>query len=104
MEGKNTILFFVSLFLIVQFLGLYIGNVYIGLIQTGVAEPAFSNPGDIGNSLFLIVYLIGVTAVIIVIIRYKKIFLRILEAVVVFLALSTHFCFYSHPLALTSWT
>lgn len=78
------IVFFVSFFLIVQIFGLYLGNGYLNLINTGQAEPAFSNPENIGNSLFLFGYIIAATIAIIIIVRYVKFFIRIVEVVAVF--------------------
>jgi len=79
--------------LFVQILGLYIGNEYISLIEMGVAEPVFESPENIGNSLFLFSYMIVATGVMILIIKYKKILIRVIEIVVTFTALFLTFDF-----------
>ncbi|HKZ45576.1 MAG TPA: presenilin family intramembrane aspartyl protease, partial [archaeon] len=84
LEEKMVVTFFVSFFLIVQLFGLYLGNGYLNLIKAGQAEPAFENPESIGNSLFLFGYIIAATIGIILIVKYVKFFIRVLEVVAVF--------------------
>ncbi|MEM5882735.1 MAG: presenilin family intramembrane aspartyl protease [Candidatus Aenigmatarchaeota archaeon] len=86
MEGKKVVLFFAGIFLLTQILGLYIGNEYIQLIKTGEAEPAFENPESVENSILLIFYMLLMTGLIILIIKYRKTLIRVLEAVAVFFA------------------
>jgi len=71
----------------VQFLGLYIGNEYLSLIEVGLAQPVFESPERIENTLFLVSYILVSTFFIILIIKYKKILLRVVEVVVIFFAL-----------------
>ncbi|MEM5794480.1 MAG: presenilin family intramembrane aspartyl protease [Candidatus Aenigmatarchaeota archaeon] len=86
MEGKKVVLFFAGIFLLTQILGLYIGNEYIQLIKAGEAEPAFENPESVENSILLIFYMLLMTGLIILIIKYRKTLIRVLEAVAVFFA------------------
>ncbi|MEM7825272.1 MAG: presenilin family intramembrane aspartyl protease, partial [Candidatus Aenigmatarchaeota archaeon] len=93
MEGKSIILFFVGIFLLTQILGLYVGSEYINLIKTGELEPAFENPENVENSFILIVYMLLVTGAVIIMIKYKKVLLKAVEAVAVFFASMVTFDF-----------
>jgi len=74
------------IFLAVQAIGLYCGYQYLQLIKTGEAQPGFGNPENAYNSLFLFVYIILTTLVIIAIIKYKKSLLKYFEMFAVFFA------------------
>jgi len=80
-----------------QILGLYIGNIYVQAIKAEVLErPEIIegvSPESPEVSFFLFAYIIGVTAVILIIIRYKKIVLRGIEAFVVFVSAWVTFAF-----------
>jgi presenilin-like A22 family membrane protease len=93
LEEKNIAVFFLSVFLLVQLLGLYIGNHYISLINSGQAQPVFENPSSVGNSIFLLVYILAGTGLIILAVRYWKFLIRIIEVVAVFSASMVTFMF-----------
>lgn len=93
MEENKIILFFVGIFLLTQILGLYVGNEYINLIKAGELEPAFENPENVENSFLLIFYMLLVTGVVIIMIKYKKALLKAVEAVAVFFASMVTFDF-----------
>ena len=82
----KTAFILIVFFLITQFLGLYIGNQYTQAIKVGEVPPALENPENIENSFFLFSYIIFATIGILIIIKFKKSFIRILEAFVIFMA------------------
>jgi presenilin-like A22 family membrane protease len=92
MLEKKVVAFFLCFFILVQLFGLYLGNGLIALINSGEVAPAFENPNSVTNSLFLFVYIIVATAVLLVAIRYIKSIIRIIEAIVVFTA--SYFTFF----------
>lgn len=93
MGEKIIALFFVGIFSLVQFMGLFIGSQYIGLIKSGQVEPVFGNPQNIGNSIFLMLYILAGAGVMILAIKFWKFFIRILEAVAIFFASVLTFMF-----------
>jgi presenilin-like A22 family membrane protease len=78
--------FLVALFLITQFLGLYVGTQYLQAIKIGIASPALENPESIQTSFYLFGYIIVTTIGILVLIKFKRSAIRILEAFVIFTA------------------
>ena len=78
------ILMIMALFLVTQVLGLYVGTQYIGEISSGAIPPVFENPQSVETSLYLFGYIIATTAVMLVLIRFRRNFIRILEAFVIF--------------------
>jgi len=90
---KNIAVFFLSIFLLVQMLGLYIGSQYISLIKSGQTEPIFENPSSVGNSIFLLVYILIGTGLMILAVKYWKFLIRIIEVVAVFSASMITFMF-----------
>jgi len=76
----------VAFFLITQFIGLYVGSQYIQAINIGEAAPAIENPNNVENSFFLFGYILLSTVGILVLIKLRKSFIRILEAFVIFIA------------------
>ena len=86
MDDKLTIATFLGIFLVTQALGLYIGTQYIQAIAIGVAEPVVENPENIGNSFMLFFYILVGTGMMILMIKYIKFFIRIIEAVAVLTA------------------
>ena len=76
----------VVLFLITQFLGLYVGTQYLQAIKIGIASPALENPESIQTSFYLFGYIIVTTIGILVLIKFKRSAIRILEAFVIFTA------------------
>lgn len=115
MEEKSIAIFFVSIFLVVQFIGLYIGNQYLGLIKSGQTQPVFENPGNIENSFLLTVYMLIGTGAIILAVKYFKFLIRIIEITAIFFSSTITFMFlipidiFSIPIAvflaaaLTAW-
>lgn len=93
MQEKKVALFFVSIFLLVQLLGLYIGNQYISLIKSGQAQPVFENPEKAENSFLLVFYMLIGTGVMILAVKYWKFLIRIIEVVAVFFASTVTFTF-----------
>lgn len=83
---KQVFIAIVAVFLCVQIIGIYTGYQYIQYIEAGVYEPIFEDPEDVSNSFILILYVLIMTAFILFIIRYKKVLLRVLEAIVIFFA------------------
>lgn len=81
MDEKEVMLLLLAMFLFVQALGLYVGS---QLIEAGVSVT--ENPEDVANSALLFVYILATTALVILIIRYKKWLLRVLEALAIFFA------------------
>jgi presenilin-like A22 family membrane protease len=84
MRETTVILILIALFVCVQALGLYTGSQYLAAIREGTAQPLVENPQDVTNSFLFFAYIIGTTAIVILIILFKKILLRVLEAVAVF--------------------
>ncbi len=80
-----------------QILGLYIGNIYVQAIKAEVLErPEIIegvSPESPEVSFFLFGYIIVVTIVILIIIRYKKVVLRGVEAFVIFVSAWVTFAF-----------
>lgn len=86
MTEKKVVLFFLTFFLLAQLFGIYLGNGYLNLIKSGEAQPVFENPEKAENSLFLFLYIIVATSVIILVVRYIRVLIRVIETVVVFSA------------------
>jgi len=86
MNQRQTFFALLSIFVIVQILGIYCGYQYLQLIKAGEIEGAFQNPESVSNSLFLFVYILLMTGVLLLIIRFKKSLLRIFEALAIFFA------------------
>jgi presenilin-like A22 family membrane protease len=84
MDQRGTFFALLSIFLIVQIIGLYCGYQYLQMIKTGEVEGAFQNPESVSNSLLLFVYILLMTGVLILVIRFRKSLLRIFEAMAVF--------------------
>jgi presenilin-like A22 family membrane protease len=74
----------VAMFLITQLLGLYVGVQYLAEIEAGVLPPAFENPENITNSFMLFIYIIISTVGILIVVKFWKPSIRVLEAMVVF--------------------
>lgn len=84
MAELRTVSLMLAIFLTVQFLGLYVGAQYIDLARQGQAELIFENPENIENSAILIVYILAMTAVLILLIKYWIFFIKIIEAFAIF--------------------
>jgi presenilin-like A22 family membrane protease len=83
---NRTLVLLLLIFLSVNALGLYTGYQYAQAIDAGVLEPAFENPEETMNAVIIFAYILAITGVIILIIRYKKSLLRVLEAIAIFVA------------------
>lgn len=81
MDEKRVMLLLIALFLSVQALGIYVGS---QLISAGIS--VVENPEDVSTSGLLFVYILATTALVILIIKYKKWLLRVLEAFAIFFA------------------
>ena len=86
MNEKQVLLLLIVIFLTVQTLGLVAAHQYIGYLEAGIAEPVFENPWDISNALYIFVYILALTLVILLVIKYKKRLLVAFEAFAVFFA------------------
>ncbi|MEM5782117.1 MAG: presenilin family intramembrane aspartyl protease [Candidatus Aenigmatarchaeota archaeon] len=82
----KTVFVLILLFLITQFLGLYVGDQYIQAIKSGEAVPALEKPESIESSFLLFGYILITTIGILILIKFKKSFIRVLEAIVIFIA------------------
>ncbi len=76
----------IIVFVTVQCLGLLTGIQYLQLISVGELEPALGNPENPMNSLFLLLYILFVTGLMLLIIKYKKKILIAIEAAAIFFA------------------
>lgn len=81
MDEKRVMLLLMALFVSVQALGIYVGS---QLISAGIS--VVENPEDVSTSGLLFVYILATTALVILIIKYKKGLLRVLEAFAIFFA------------------
>lgn len=84
MDDKLVPAMMVILFLCVQAIGLATAMQYQGFVAAGEIEPMNDDPDDVGNVLGLFAYILAVTAVIIVAIRYAKRILVLIEALAIF--------------------
>jgi presenilin-like A22 family membrane protease len=82
----KTVFTIVTIYLLTQLIGLYVGYQYLGGIESGDFVSTFENPDNINNSLMLFVYIIVSTAGILVVVKFWKPSIRVLEALVVFLS------------------
>ncbi len=86
MDEWQTFFTLLAIFAIVQTIGLYCGYQYLGLIQSGEVQGPFENPDSAANSIILFAYILITTFIIILIIKFRKSFLKIFEAMAVFFA------------------
>ena len=93
MKEINVTLFFVIIFLLVQFLGLYIGSQYLEVVNAGQIEPVFENPQSSSNSFLLIIYVLVGTGLILLAVKFWKFLIRIIEAVAIFSSSTLAFMF-----------
>ena len=82
----KSVFLIIILFLTTQFIGLYVGDQYNQAISSGIAEPALENSESIETSFYLFGYIMFSTVIILIIIKFKKSFIRILEAFVIFMS------------------
>jgi len=93
MDQRGTFFTLMLIFVIVQLLGIYCGYQYLQLIKAGEIEGAFQDPESVSNSLELFVYILLMTGVLILIIRFKKSLLRVFEAFAILFASMVAFDF-----------
>ncbi|MEM0372601.1 MAG: presenilin family intramembrane aspartyl protease [archaeon] len=74
----------IAIFIATQLIGLYTAGEYIKYINAGELTPIFDNPNDVGNSFQMVFYILAVTAVFIMVIKYKKSLIRVVEALAIF--------------------
>lgn len=80
----KTVFAIVAMFLITQLLGLYVGLQYLTLVEYGEVPPVFENPESIGNPIMLFVWILMSTLGILLIVKFWRPSIRLLEAFVVF--------------------
>jgi presenilin-like A22 family membrane protease len=76
----------VAIFLVTQLIGLYVGTQYLAIVEAGEMDPVFEDPNAIENSLMLFVYIIVFTIAILLLVKFWKPSIRVLEALVVFMS------------------
>ncbi len=74
----------VAIFLATQLLGLYVGVQYLAEMEAGEMPPVFEDPDNISNSFMLFIYIIVSTVAILMVVKFWKPSVRVLEAIVVF--------------------
>lgn len=86
LNKKQVMILLIGIFISVQILGLLTGFRYLQLISIGKAEPALGQPGNLMNSLYLLLYLIAITGLLLIIIKFKRKMLTVLEGLAIFFA------------------
>ncbi len=86
LNKTQIMLVLITMFLIVQFLGITTGYRYLQLMSIGAVEPALGDPGSPMISVWLFAYLMGLTGIILLVIKFKKEILTLFEAVAIFFA------------------
>ncbi len=85
--NKNQVMaLLILIFISVQILGLLTGFKYLQLISLGEAEPALGQPNNPMNSLYLLLYLVAITGLLLIIIKFKRKMLTVLEGLAIFFA------------------
>jgi presenilin-like A22 family membrane protease len=105
---KQVLIWFISISLITQLLGLYIGSQYIPLIKSGEIAPIVEQPESPFSSIIIFVYVLLGTGLVLLIVRFRKSLIRVLEAFSIFfsswIAFDVIFPFgIFAAIALTSW-
>ncbi len=72
------------IFLSVQLIGLVTAFVFEQQIQVGAVEPAFKNPNSLMNSIYLFLYILAITGLLLILIKYKKKLIYVFEALSIF--------------------
>jgi presenilin-like A22 family membrane protease len=85
MHPKDLI-FLLLIFSVTQFLGLYAASNYLNLIKAGLAQTFFENPESASNSVIFLILILFSTAIVFLILKFLKVALKILEAIVIFIA------------------
>lgn len=81
---RGTIAALVLIFVLVQGVGLYVGSQYSAYIQAGVLKPIVDEPANPASAGILFLYILGVTALILLVIRFVKNLLVVIEGMAVF--------------------
>ena len=84
MRNAKTLALITLIFLSAQVIGLATAAQYQELLQSGEEPPILENPSDVSNSVIIFAYILVITGVIILIIKYAKKLLTVIEAVAVF--------------------
>lgn len=74
------------MFISVQVLGMATGYRYLNLISVGAVEPALGQPENPMNALYLLGYILVVTLIILLVIKFKKSVITVLEGLAIFFA------------------
>ncbi len=72
------------IFISVQLIGLVTAIQFNKAVELGEAEPVFENPDSVSNSIYLFAYIIVMTVVLLLIIKFKKNLIYVVEAVSIF--------------------
>lgn len=81
-QGAFAIL--ILIFLSVQIIGIATAIQYNNAVEEGIAETAFENPEDVSNSFFIFIYILIMTGMMLVIIKFKKKLIYVIEAIALF--------------------
>ncbi len=81
---KKASLLLILIFLLTQLLGLYLGSEYVKMLNARLVQPVFSDPESIQNSIYLFTAIPIVTAFIILVIKFREEFFRVIELSVIF--------------------
>ena len=83
-DKKGAFAVLAIIFLSVQVIGLATAIQYNNAIEAGEAETIFENPDDINNSFYIFIYILVMTAVMLVIIKFKENLIYVIEAIALF--------------------
>lgn len=81
---KQAFIILLIIFLSVQLIGLVTAIQFNKAVQTGEIEPVFKNPDSILNSIYLFAYILIMTVVLLLVIKFKKKLIYFIEAVSIF--------------------
>jgi presenilin-like A22 family membrane protease len=74
----------IFLFFATEFLGLYVGSQYLQLLNSGVVQPVPWNQESVQTSFYLFGWIMVTTVGILILIRFRRSTIRLLEAFVIF--------------------
>ena len=96
MKNLNTIIIILGIYLISQAVGLYVGSEIIGEIQEGEIPAAVEQPESVWSSATLFLYILIITAVLLIFIKFKYDFIiKALIVLAIFVSVSiTLFVFF----------
>ena len=81
---KQAFVILLTIFLSVQLIGLVTAIQFNKAVQSGDAEPVFKNPDSMMNSIYLFGYILLITMVLLLLIKFKKKLIYFIEAVSIF--------------------